>query len=454
MTINLKEHIKRVNSFDRANIAIIASDNDAIAILRNLFNIEISTINLKKKQEVSKDINIHFKEVNNFDAKQFDDRKLDCVIYSVDCISKRIDKKDIKNIIELQNKNTAFVCTLNNVEFLDLRELNEMKSVLVYETNKKEILSLFSFKNDAKENEWTKLYEFILNLLDDGLKRSFLRSQTVDVSVKKEISYGIITSYVDVIDDADVEMLDEKSIEIIIDNMIYDIAKVYSCDRQIIRTFKEVAKEFITSLVITKRGRLERLIQEENERLREEENERLRKEDEERYKKEEEDRLRVEIIKKVEEEKLRQEKIKQEEARKKEEEYLKKKEEQRKLEQEKLKMEGAKKKEVQVKIEKEKIEAKKNEAEKKKIGYENLHSSDSDVRKKSKRMKEDLDEGVIIEAIFSVDDVEQVQVKENTNDFDAKIDKILDEIIARKLEVLGVEIKKELKEKLRDNNII
>ncbi|MGL5066367.1 MAG: hypothetical protein ACRC6T_00880 [Sarcina sp.] len=181
-------------------------------------------------------------------------------------------------------------------------------------------------------------------------------------------------------------------------------------------------------------------IKREEERLRQEEEKRIRQE-EERIR-EEEERLREEerLIREEEEERIKAEAEK--EKRKKAEEKRKKVEAELKIKKEALKKQRT-----------DLIELRKFEEERK-ILNEKIKKLNRSLRKNAIRDSDSSIEDMIIEASFTVDDSDEIQIKHAVNEMEISIDGIIEEAIATKMEELIEQVRNQIKEKLKDSSII
>ncbi|MGL5575108.1 MAG: hypothetical protein ACRDCW_06105 [Sarcina sp.] len=180
----------------------------------------------------------------------------------------------------------------------------------------------------------------------------------------------------------------------------------------------------------------------EQQRRKREEEEEKRRLEKERLIKEEEARVKAEeeCLRREEEERERAEKeakrkAREEEKRKKAEKDIKERE--AKLKQQRLDL----------------IELRKLQEERK-ILNEKIRKLNKNLRKNHISDKDLSIDDMVIEASFTVDDSTEIEPKHAINEIEARIDGIIYEAIATRMEELVEEVREEIKEKLKDNSII
>ena len=492
-----------------ANILIVSKFSEGQAFIQNIFdaNIDVSIIKKEsvaiRKVDIGEDINLYFSNKESVDFKKLEASKYDFIIYVVSTLSKRIDIKDIKAIEEISKVNKRVILVLSECEYLDERELDEMKENFSEQLEDIEVLSITDGKIECDDNQVAELIYLVTQNLDENCREGFVKAQKIDNKGKKEINNKIIASYIEKLTAIDEEKFDKENILYIGRKLMDDMLSTYACDSEVVRNSVIGALEkSIDNIIKIKKEKLENLIRiYEEEKRKEAEIERIRlekikiqeekKKAREEAKRVEEERKKAEAerIKKEAEEKRKAEEAKQraeEERVKLEQERVRKEKERIRLEEEKLEKERQKKikleeevakraaqikkkaeetrknNEKKAKEDREKLEKERQEKlekdEKQKVEDEKKNSND-DIKEKVDKMKKrentNLDEkDIIIEASFTVDESEKVEHIHHRNIIEEQVDEILDEIIASKIEELMKGIKEDIKNKLRENNII
>ena len=477
-----------------ANILIVSKFSEGQAFIQNIFdaNIDVSIIKKEsvaiRKVDIGEDINLYFSNKESVDFKKLEASKYDFIIYVVSALSKRIDIKDIKAIEEISKVNKRVILVLSECEYLDERELEEMKENFSEQLEDIEVLSITDGKIECDDNQVAELIYLVTQNLDENCREGFVKAQKIDNKGKKEINNKIIASYIEKLTAIDEEKFDKENILYIGRKLMDDMLSTYACDSEVVRNsvigaleksidnIIKIKKEKLENLIRIyeeekrkeaeiERIRLEKIkIQEEKKKAREEAKrveEERKKAEEERIKKEAEEKRKAEEAKQRAEEervKLEQERVRKEKERIRLEEEVAKRAAQIKKKAEETRKNNEKKaKEDREKLEKERQE--KLEKDEKQRVEDEKKDSNADRKEKVDKMKKrentNLDEkDIIIEASFTVDESEKVEHIHHRNIIEEQVDEILDEIIASKIEELMKGIKEDIKNKLRENNII
>ena len=519
----IKSLIESRENLEKSKFLIVGKESSGSNIIRNLFNKNFNEDDLKSGDLAVKNLNIGKETSVTFSSKfevkngLLDFSSFDYIICGISLLKKRVNIQSLKLINNIITSNGNVIIALTDVEFLDLREFEEMKEIIAREINNEiEIISVMDLDISSKYNQWGDLVESIKNNLDSNSKVSFMKSQIIDNSFKDNMCDETVRFYIELFNELEVETLSEADLVYIQTYMVSEILGLYPHGDEVRQVVIDLVEGNISKLVAIKREKIEVILKVEEEerlRLKAEEDERLKVEEEARLA--EEEKLRLEEEARVAEEdrvKIEEEaKLKaQEDARIAEEERLRVEEEERIAEEKRIKEETEKKIKLEeekraaeeaekIRIKKERIEAKEKarlqveeekrkriEAEAKrkkaeedlKIKEEKLNQQRIDlielrkleeerkiinekIKKLNKSLRknaiEDVDstiEDMIIEASFTVDDSDGIEPKHAVNEIEARIDGIIYEAIAIRMEDLIEQVRNEIKEKLKDNSII
>ena len=479
---NIKSLIDLRKKLAKANFLVLGKENSSFVIIRNLFDRNFNEDDLKtegaeiKNLNIEKDISISYSKVI---SEEIDYKNYDYILCGISLLSKRLDFEILERIQKIKDKNINVILILTEIEKLDLREFTEMIECINNSIEGIDIVSVMDNNIESKYSQWNDLVEIIEGNLEEKYKMSFMKSQILDNSFKNNIFDKIVDFYVNIFEKIEDDTLSEEDVLYIQENMIDEILVLYQHNEEVSKAIRVLVEENIKKLIDIKRDKIIAVLKaEEEERLRKEAEEmRLKEEREAKIRAEEEEkRIEEERLRKEEEEKIaREKKLKEEE-----EERLRREQETARLEEERLKKEEeekikieeeakrkAEEKEKQRKAEKELkerderlkqerldlIELKKLEEERK-ILNEKIRELNKKLKKTSTSNSDVSINDMIIEASFTVDDSEGVEPKNTVNEIEARIDAIIYEAIATRMEELAKEVREEIKEKLRDNSII
>lgn len=498
--------IEKNNKFDKPNILIISQVDDCVKVIRNLFDRDFKSDSIgplvsdTNKISLGKNVDITYSDDFNIKLNKKEVSSFDYTIVCVSCIKKRFKDDFLENLKGFTQKIKKIAIVLTDIEFLDERELREIKDFLKSKLNDIELLTIMGQQYEKKENETVSLIHKIAEVLGEEKLISFYKSQSVVNSYKKEFASKVIDNFKKVLSELE-ENIDEKSFKYIANKFASELASAYGFE-DTEEILDEVIFSNIEKILDIRRTKVKAILEEQERKRNEElarieaekrEQERIKAEKErlEKERLEAEEKIRLEEERKrIEQERIERErieaeqketrikaelearrleelrKVKEEEDRKKIEEEKKKRLE-KELERKRLEEEKARKeKERKARIIEEKLreekERIKKELEKNRKEEEKKQESKNRINEEIKRinrkvpMAKDIDNEVIIEASFTVDDFEVVE--ENTenyvNEIEVKIDSIIEEIIETKMNEVIVQIKKEIKERLKANNII
>ncbi|MGL4450984.1 MAG: hypothetical protein ACRCTZ_07345 [Sarcina sp.] len=464
----IKSLIELRENSTKAKFLILGSVDASSIIIKNLFDKNFNVDDLKISDSKVKNLDIE-KEVSLFYCKEISvsdiNYEYECIIYGLSLLNKRIDIFELKKIKEIGKKSDKFILVLTDVENLDLRELSEMKAIIDYNIEGINILSVMDLEIESKYNQWDALVTGIKACLSENSKIKFMKSQIVDNSFKNKLCDDIVEFYINIFNDLDVETLSEADLVYIQTNMVSEILSLYPHSDEVSSRIIELVERNIVNLINIKREKVRAILKKEAQE------EKIRLAEEARVKAQEEARLAEEKRKREEEEeKRRLEKerlIKEEEARvKAEEECLRREEEERERaekeakrkarEEEKRKRAEKDIKEREAKLKQQRldlIELRKLQEERK-ILNEKIRKLNKNLRKNHISDKDLSIDDMVIEASFTVDDSTEIEPKHAVNEIETRIDGIIYEAIATRMEELVEEVREEIKEKLKDNSII
>ncbi|MGL4740325.1 MAG: hypothetical protein ACRC41_05885 [Sarcina sp.] len=502
----IKALVEAKNSLEKPNIFILATIENCTKVIKNLFDEDFKADDIGfavtdiNKISLKKEVNIIHSDNFNLKLNKKEIENLDYTIVCVSCINKRFKENFLEDLKGFAQKIKNIIFVLTDIEFLDERELVEIKTFLAAKLKSSKFCTIMDSKYKKTENETSILVDKIGNSLVGIKKLSFYKSQKIENSYKKEYASRIIENFKNIFSELD-DNVSELEFKYIVNSFTNELVQAYGLEdkgeilnkvvlnniEKILDIRREKVKKVLEELERKKQEELAKLeaerkeqerIKAEAERLEKErleaaekerlEKERIRLEEEriDRERKAEEERVRIQA--ELEAKRLEKLRLEEEVAKKKKmEEALKAERLAKELERKKLREEKAKREkerkakiiEERLKVEKQKI---KKEIEKNRKEEEKKQESKNRINEEVKRINrkvptpKDIDNEVIIEASFTVDDFEFVENDRESciNEIEVKIDSIIEEVIESKMNEIMIEIKREIKARLKADNII
>ena len=237
---DLKEILKSKDNKNKAKILIRGLKTDIKSVLKNLFgicykdldgtNILINKINIEDLE-----IDLSYLQVDKNFLKDYEKDliELNSFNFIINCesvLNNRLDITEIANINYLNERNKSNIIIFTDIEFLERKEFFDVKERFLSKVGVKENFSVINSNNyDLSLNEWRDIVKYISNNILEA-KESFIKSQVVDINIKKELANNTILEYVDMIRDLNDNSLDKEEILFLENSMIKELLNIYSRD--------------------------------------------------------------------------------------------------------------------------------------------------------------------------------------------------------------------------------
>lgn len=283
----------------KASILIKGTSYEFNLIIKNLF-LENFVLEEEKlggitKIDIEKKVDIYFaknESINSKNIKKLNEKteSYDVVIECYSMLSKRINKNMLLSINETKKANKNLLVLLTDIECLDSREFNEMKSTIDEYLIDIDILSVMNdskYKNEL--NQWDDLVKEIASRIDENKRGNFYKAQILQYSYKREVAATIVAKYIDVLKDIE-DNFDKESLLYLENKMIDEILSVYPVyGQEVGSNIKLVITQTVDRLVLIKENKAKKALREKRrlEKIEKEKREKLEKEEAENRKLEE-----------------------------------------------------------------------------------------------------------------------------------------------------------------------
>lgn len=237
---DLKEILKSKDDKNKAKILIRGFKADIKSVLKNLFgichkNLDGTNILINKVNIEDSEIDLSYLEIDKKFLKDYEKDliELDSFDFIINCesvLNNKLDITEIANVNYLNERNRFNIIIFTDVEFVESKFFSRVKERFLSKVDIKESFSVINSNNyDLDLNEWKAIVKYISNNLLEG-KDNFIKSQIVDINLKKELANNTILAYVDMIRDLNDDALDKEDILFLEDSMINDLLNIYSRD--------------------------------------------------------------------------------------------------------------------------------------------------------------------------------------------------------------------------------
>ena len=237
---DLKEILKSKDDKNKAKILIRGLKADIKSLLKNLFgicykNLDGTNILINKVNIEDLEVDLSYLEIDKKFLKDYEKDliELDSFDFIINCesvLNNKLDITEIANVNYLNERNRFNIIIFTDVEFVENKVFCEVKERFFSRVQIKESFAVINSNNyDLDLNEWKAVVKYISNNLLEG-KESFIKSQVVDINLKKELANSTILAYVDMIKDLNDNALDKQDILFLEDSMINELLNIYSRD--------------------------------------------------------------------------------------------------------------------------------------------------------------------------------------------------------------------------------
>ena len=237
---DLKEILKSKDDKNKAKILIRGLKADIKSLLKNLFgicykNLDGTNILINKVNIEDLEVDLSYLETDKKFLKDYEKDliELDSFDFIINCesvLNNKLDITEIANVNYLNERNRFNIIIFTDVEFVENKVFCEVKERFFSRVQIKESFAVINSNNyDLDLNEWKAVVKYISNNLLEG-KESFIKSQVVDIKLKKELANNTILAYVDMIKDLNDNVLDRQDILFLEDSMINELLNIYSRD--------------------------------------------------------------------------------------------------------------------------------------------------------------------------------------------------------------------------------
>lgn len=237
---DLKEILKSRDDKNKAKILIRGLKADIKSVLKNLFgicykNLDGTNILINKVNIEDSEIDLSYLETDKKFLKDYEKDliELDSFDFIINCesvLNNKLDITEIANVNYLNERNKFNIIIFTDVEFVESKFFCDVKERFLSRVEIKESFSVINSNNyDLDLNEWKAVVKYISNNLLEG-KENFIKSQVVDIDLKKELANNTILAYMDMIRDLNDDALDKEDILFLEDSMINELLNIYSRD--------------------------------------------------------------------------------------------------------------------------------------------------------------------------------------------------------------------------------